>query len=177
MTLKLKECIRKKAELYKLRLKGKISKTDYVYFKNRLTNILRKAKRLCYAKVFLEAAGNSNKIWFTINSIMERKKVTFIESMKVNGVMLYGRELANNFNNHFAASLIASGLSLPLNCLFYAVPFLESCFFYPTDSQEVLKIIKSLKNKGSKLLDISPQIIKKIVRCFLLTLLNCTIFL
>ena len=46
MTLKLKECIRKKAKLYKLHLKGKISKTDYVYFKNRFTNILRKAKRL-----------------------------------------------------------------------------------------------------------------------------------
>ena len=73
---------------------------------------------------------------------MERKKVTFIESMKVNGVMLYGRELANHFNNHFAAaaSLITSGLSLPLNCLFYAVPILESCFFYSTDSQEVQKI-------------------------------------
>ena len=111
----------------------------------------------------MEAAGNSNKIWLTINSIMERKKVIFIESMKVNGVMLYGRELANHFNNHFAAasSLRTSGLSLPLNCLFYAVPILESCFFYPTNSQEVLKIMKSLKIKGSKLLDISPQIIKE----------------
>ena len=51
---------------------------------------------------------------------MERKKVTFIESMKVNGVMLYGCELANHFNNHFAdaASLITSGLSLPLNCFY-----------------------------------------------------------
>ena len=54
-----------------------------------------------------------------------------------------------------------SGLSLPLNCLFYAMKILESCFFYPTNSQEVLKIMKSLKNKGSKLLDISPQIIKE----------------
>ena len=77
-------------------------------------------------------------------------------------MMLYGRELANYFNNHFAAaaSLITGGLSLPLNCLFYVVPFLEFFFFYPTDSQEVLTIIKSLKNKGSKLLDISPQIIE-----------------
>ena len=74
MTLKLKEFIRKKANLYKLRLKGKISKTDYVYFKNRLTNILCKAKHLYYAGVFLETAENSNKIWFTINSIMKRKK-------------------------------------------------------------------------------------------------------
>ena len=71
--------------------------------------------------------------------------------MKVNGMMLYGHELANHFNNHFtaAASLITSGYSLPLNCLFYAVPILESWFFYPTDSQEVLKIIRSLKNKGA----------------------------
>ena len=52
MTLKLKECIRKKAKLYKLHFKDKISKTDYVYFKNRFTNILRKAKRLYEGKWF-----------------------------------------------------------------------------------------------------------------------------
>ena len=78
-------------------------------------------------------------------------------------MVLYGCELANHFNNHFAAaaSLITSGLSLPLNCLFHAVSILEFCFFYPTDSEEVLKIIKSLENKGSKLLDISLKIIKE----------------
>ena len=162
MTLKLKECIKKKAKLYKLYLKGKVSKTDYTWYKNRLTNVVRKSKRLYYAKVFLEVAGNSSRIWSTINSIMDRKKEMAIESMKVNGVVLYGRELANHLNNHFAtvASLVTGSLSLPLNCLFYAAPVLESCFFYPTNSREILKVIKSLKNKGSKLLDISPEIIK-----------------
>ena len=37
---------------------------------------------------------------------------------------------------------------------------MESCFFYPTGFYEVLKVIKSLKNKGNRLLDIFPEIIK-----------------
>lgn len=162
MTLKLKECIKKKAKLYKLYLKGKVSKADYTWYKNRLTNVIRKTKRLYYAKVFLEVVENSKRTWSTINSIMDRKKEITIENMKVNGVVLYGRELANHLNNHFAtaAASVTRSLSLPLNCLFYAVPVMESCFFYPTDFCEVLKVISTLKNKGSRLLDISPEVIK-----------------
>ena len=49
----LKQCIRKKERLYKLYVRGVIPKGDYTYFKNRLTNLLRRAKRLYFLKMFL----------------------------------------------------------------------------------------------------------------------------
>ena len=54
MTPRLRECIKKKAKLYRAYLKGQINKADYTTYKNRLTNILRKSKALYYAKVFLK---------------------------------------------------------------------------------------------------------------------------
>ena len=162
MTDRLLLCVKKKAKLYKLYLRGKVEKADYTWYRNRLSNILRKAKRLYFAKVFLKASGNSNKIWSSINSIMERKKVISIEYIKRDGVVIVGREMANHFNRHFvtAAAFITNGLAFPTSYVFHTIPVLESCFLFPTDVFEVTKIIKSLKNKGSKLLDISILIIK-----------------
>ena len=48
MFRELKQCIRKKAKLYKLYVKGLIPKNYYPYYKNRLTNLLRRAKRLYF---------------------------------------------------------------------------------------------------------------------------------
>ena len=48
MTGELKQCIRKKERLYKLYVRGVIPKGDYTYFKNRLTNLLCRAKRLYF---------------------------------------------------------------------------------------------------------------------------------
>ena len=36
-----------------------------------------------------------------------------------------------------------------------------SCFFFPATLEEVIRIIKDLKNKGSKVLDIHPTVIKE----------------
>ena len=168
MTDRLILCIRKKAKLYKLYLRGKIEKRDYIWYKNRLSNIIRKAKRLHFASVFLGSSGNSNKIWSSINSIMERKKGISVEYIKRDDVVIVGRELANHFNHYFvtAATSITGGLASPSNYVFYTVPVLESCFLWPTDVFEVAKIIRSLKNKGSKLLDISVLVIKDNVAIF-----------
>ena len=155
-------CVRKKAKLYKLYLKGKIGKTDYTWYRNRLSNILRKAKRLYFAKEFLKSAGSSNKIWSSINSIMNRKKGISIDYVRRDGLMIVGCELANHFNHYFvtAAASITSDLAFPANYVFRTMAVLESCFLSPTNISEVTKIIKSLKNKGSKLLDISVLVIK-----------------
>ena len=73
MTPRLRECIKKKAKLYRAYLKGQINKADYTTYKNRLTNILRKSKALYYAKVFLENEKNAKFLWSTINGIMNKK--------------------------------------------------------------------------------------------------------
>ena len=51
MTPRLKQCIRKKSKLYKLYLKGRIEKNEYISFRNRLTVVIRRVKRLHYSKL------------------------------------------------------------------------------------------------------------------------------
>ena len=63
MTRELKQCIRKKEKLYKLYVRGVIPKNDHTFYKNRLTNLLRRAKRLHFFKnvlmpiMMLESCG------------------------------------------------------------------------------------------------------------------------
>ena len=45
-------------------------------------------------------------------------------------------------------------------------PVLASCFFHPTDTNEVTRVIMNLKNKGSKVLDIHPSILKNNISLF-----------
>ena len=80
MTYKLKQCLRKRSKLYKLYLKGKISKVDYAWFRNRVTSILRRSKRLYFAKLFCDADGDAGRMWSIINSVME-KRVKFRQSV------------------------------------------------------------------------------------------------
>ena len=54
MTDKLRECIAKKAKMYKLFLKGRITRYSYTSYRNKLTNLIRRIKSLYYTKLFLE---------------------------------------------------------------------------------------------------------------------------
>ena len=73
MTRELKQCIKKKERLYKLFVSGVIPKGDYTYFKNRLTNLLRRAKRLYFFKMFFNANNDARKLWRCLNTVMEKK--------------------------------------------------------------------------------------------------------
>ena len=168
MTYRLKECIKKKAKLYKLHLKGRVTKAAYNQYKNRLTNVIRRTKALYYAKLFLEHAGNSRLVWSTINGILNRKISIVLRELTVNGNILRGEALMNYVNDYFVsiASTICAAVpdSPALTCL--APPILVSCFLQPTNVNEVEIVIKKLKNKGSKILDIHPSIIKENILVF-----------
>ena len=82
MTHELKQCIKKKAKLYKLYLKGRITKASYTVYKNRLTNLLRKAKRHYYARLFMEAENDSKRIWLSLNSIMDNETGSWLPCMR-----------------------------------------------------------------------------------------------
>ena len=56
---KLKLCIQRKSKLYKMYLKGNLSRVVYTEFNNRLTNVIRRSKRLCFVKLFYKAGTNS----------------------------------------------------------------------------------------------------------------------
>ena len=163
MTRKLKECIKRKSRLYKLYLKGKIPKVQYTTFRNKLTGILRKARRLYYLKMFYDAGKSPSRLWCCINNIIDKKKTLKLESITVDGIALVGRNLANHANGYFvtaAASLIGNMVQ-PVVHVFLTPPILSTCFLYPATAVEVQTIILGLKNKGNKIVDISPVILKK----------------
>ena len=163
MTHKLKECIKKKAKLYKLYLKGRVTKADYNHYKNRLINAIRRTKALYYAKLFVENANNSRLVWSTINGILNRKVSIVLKELTINGNLLNGVALMNYVNDYFVsiANTICAAVpnSPALTCL--APPILVSCFLHPAHVSEVILVIKKLKNKGSKIFDIHPTIVKE----------------
>ena len=131
MSYKLKQCIKKKAKLYKLYLKGKISKNDYTLFKNRLTAVLRRSKRLYYAKVFLEVGNNPRKMWSTLNSIICKKNYSVLTEVKVGDTVLSGQSLVNYANDYFVkiASSLTSNSNPPITNVFRTDPVGATCFF------------------------------------------------
>ena len=163
MTPRLKECIKKKAKLYREYLKGHISKRDYTLYKNRVTNVIRKSKALYYAYICLQNANNSKLLWSTINGILNRRDCQVLKEVKVDGEVLTGSVLADYVNQFFvnAARNVAMGLPEVQSFVCLAVRTRDSCFFFPTDYNEVSKVILGLKNRGSKILDIHPSILKE----------------
>ena len=162
VTTQIKQCIKKKSKLYRLFLMGKISRQSYTVFRNRLTALLRRAKKLYHLKLFLKNIRNSSKTWAHINSIMGESKKSSLQYIKVDNAILRGTDMANYINSYFAN--IANDLTLNMinNEPFYHItqPNLHTCLLTFTDIEETLKVIKSLKNKSNGLDDINVVCIK-----------------
>ena len=168
MTVRLKRCIDKKSKLYKSYLKGRISKLEYTQYKNKLTNLVSRVKALYYARLFLENASNSKKIWNILNDLLKGRPVSTLKELMVDGVILKGNALMTHINKYFiniAANLcVTVPDGLVFRCL--APPVLASCFFRPTNALEVSEILRRLKNKGSRILDIHPSVVKENIIIF-----------
>ena len=92
-----------------------------------------------------------------------RKSACTLGRLEIDGTVLRGLPLVNCMNNYFANAVltITRGLTPPVVYPFLTPPVLNSCFFYPTTSGEVGKVIMNLKNKGSKIHDIPTLLIKE----------------
>ena len=163
MSTKLKLCIKRKSKLYKSYLSGQTSKAVYTQFRNRVTSIIRKAKRLYYVRLFYNVGCDSRQIWSIIDNIIMRKRDKSLQHLKVNGTLITGLPLINYVNHYFAtaALTVTRGLQPPDNYPFLTAPVPNSCFFYPTTPAEVNRTIMKLKNKGSKIHDIHPTLLKE----------------
>ena len=56
ITPRVKECIKKKSRLYRMFVRGAIPKESYTYYRNRLTTLLKRVRRLYFYKLFRGAA-------------------------------------------------------------------------------------------------------------------------
>ena len=86
----IKSCIKKKSKLFRMCNRGTIHKEQYTNFKNRLTTLLRRAKRLYYFRLFLRFQSDSKKLWLHINTVIGKKVKVPMECLKVNQNVLVG---------------------------------------------------------------------------------------
>ena len=168
ITPALKLCIKKKAKLYRMFIRGTITKVEYTFYKNRLTSVLRRAKRMYYFRLFLQERKNSSKLWYRINMVLGNSASIPMDSLKVEDNVLRGLSMVNHANTYFvniAANLSANLQSNgPFVVNFEPNPF--SFAFLPTDANEVYLVIMSLKNKGNGLNDISALTLKMNAQSF-----------
>lgn len=168
MTPGLKACIKKKAKFYRMYIRGTIMKADYNYYKNRLTMLVRRVKRLYYFNLFQSAGKDSSKIWLHINTLLGNQGQVVMDGLKVDTRYLTGNEMVNYANSFFVN--IANNLTADLEQRDFIPPLNRpnpgSFVFMHTNTDEVSKVIGSLKNKGNGLHDIRVLVLKNNIQVF-----------
>ena len=124
--------------------------------------------RYDYSKLLLDASKDSKMFWNCFSSLTQRAVCQSLNEAKVGDSILVGQDLINYVNNYFitVVSSITRHLPPPPAYIFMTPSIQSSCFFCPASALEVMRIIKGQKNRGNKLFDIHPTIIKENILYF-----------
>ena len=162
VTPRIRKCIKKKSKLYKMSLRKTIPRADYNTYNNLLTHLLRKARRLYYYRLFLKGNKNIKKTWFYVNEFIGSNTRVQMERLVAESDILIGEAMVNFANSHFVnmANFLTAELQNTAPYPYKTIPNPNTCAFFPTDVFEVAIVIKSLKNKGNSLFDISVKTLK-----------------
>ena len=162
MTTGLRSCIRKKASLYRMYVCGTIIKADYTYYKNRLTTLIRRVKRMYYFNLFQRIGNDSSKIWHQINILLGSQNRVIMDGLKVGTSFISGNEMVDYASSFFVniANDLTANLQDEVFMLPRGRPNPNSFVFMHTDRHEVSKIIGSLKNKCPDSYKQSPSVFR-----------------
>ena len=161
VTKGISRSITKRNQLYKRALKSKCSKQldKYKKYRNILTSLIRLSRRLYYSNKLEENKQSSTLLWSTVNDIIGEKQVKHTDTFTI----IDGQQLSDpaiissTFNSYFTnigpklASNIETGAAhftdyLPQTCE-------KSLFLNPTNSHEIIEIVRNLKNSKSSAYD------------------------
>ena len=157
ITKNLLRSINRKNNLY---YKYKVNPTEhtkrkYTNYKNVLTSLLRREKRLYYCRQLNNFKNNCKHTWNIINTVLNKSKdKPQISKLNCNGTISKDpRVMAESFNNYFSqiGTDLASKIP-PTNRHFTDFlnnPNPDSLFLDPVDELEILNIINNLDNKKS----------------------------
>lgn len=167
ITSGIKNSIRHRNKLQRLSAKWPLTyEREFKRYRNMLTNIIKTAKENYFKSTLKENSSNAKNTWGIINEILKRKDRSKCTAFKVQGESITDdQEIANAFNDYFCS--IAENLTQennePLtqfkNYLPPPVPY--SFYLRPTNQQEIVNIIKSMKKKSPGHDDISINVIKE----------------
>ena len=150
---------------------------------------MRYKKKEYFTRQFNNYYKNIKATWKVINTVFKRGNYHNIIEMKIGDkIEKESQVIAEEFNNYFVniGPNLAKEIASPQKQFhtFLHDPISKSLFLTPTNEQEVLNIIKQLKNKSSfgfdnisnnLLKDVAPQIIKPLVYIFNLSIQTGTI--
>ena len=93
--------IKYKNKLYKTYMKNpsSLKKEKYIYYKNKLTQIIRKSKRSHYTKLLQASQGDCRRSWNVLNEVLNRRH----KPIALPDLGDAKADLAQSFNNHFAS--------------------------------------------------------------------------
>ena len=137
-------------------------------FKNKLTNIIKIAKKNCLKQKFRDCIGNSRKTWQNINSLYRNNVKSNNIFLNENGSCITAeKDVANVFNDYFATVAHNLDNNIPVSNQSpssYLSGGMSNIFSAPpTNESEVQNIIESLPIKSSPLDEVPVFIYKKIV--------------
>ena len=185
ITSAIMRSIKKSKTLYTQQLHGTDNqKRKYREYNMILKKVKRHAKKQYYIDKCTEYKSNTKQLWKTINKTIGKTndKTSVISEIIVNAKRINNpRQISNNFCNYFSnvgkqfANKIPSSKK-PINDYLKMIRMnKESIFFYPTNEEEIQRIIDKLPNKRSSGYDNIDNILLKEISRGLLGILS-TIF-
>lgn len=171
MTKALLISIRKKNKLYKkfLTSQNSLHESRYKKYKNKLTHLIKIAKKQYYEEKFEEVKNNHKATWRLINEVINKRKArpSFPSSFKSgNNILSDPSDIANSFCKYFTNVGPDLARKIPnTNISFHS--FLnsgcnKSIFLRPTNAnelQEICNLFKTGKSPGYD--NISMYVIKR----------------
>lgn len=145
------------------------NKERYITYRNLLTTMIRTSKKNYYAEKLDACKYDAKRTWNVLNQILNRhNKTKQSTTININDSPITDPSvIANHFNSYFVnvGPNLASKIP-PTNSSFQyylnrATSPKDSFFVIPTDKDEILTLLKSLKsNTSSGYDDIKPDVIK-----------------
>ena len=137
---------------------------------NARNSIIRLRKQEYFTRIIDENKGDISKTWKTVNEILGRKNTSKLPQFLQKGHKRIDdeKEIANTFNSYFTCI----GSSISKNVKKSSKHFTdylgnstrESIFFLPTNENEIIEVVKQLRNTSSAGHDdISVTFLKKII--------------
>ena len=178
----IKIAIRKKNDLWVKSKKYTSNHLKFQYnsYKKYLQRICRKAEKDYYDNLFQDNKNDIVKSWKIIRSIINNKKnsnrneIFHIENVDVTDK----QTIANKFNEFYVnigptlARNIPPGKCEPISYIKNGIS--NSIFIRPVNENEVVAILKEMKNSSPGWDCISPKIVNQTYRCFLEPLVHIT---
>ena len=162
--------IKRKNKLYTVYLQHKTTQslTYYKRYRNRLTNLIKIAKKSYYREKLQQSQNQLKKSWEILKEIIGSNITQTNKSeFTINGTTITDdNEIANEFN-HFFVNIPASYISqLPQNTpnptTFMNNASYPSLFLTPTNAEEIHTIIQTLKSSSPGYDKITLKILKRI---------------